>query len=245
MPTPDTDKIELYLMSRANNYFFGRYKSGPEHFFVLNKNDDGWDIVPEGSKRWDMLDQQAWFGHDVDEWYGKGSTHITPDWLPEIPSKEELEKVKSIKWEDNFENKPYPANKFPVLKKYFDDNQLTSVKIYFVLYEDVYESQLGDGIFRYLCMVSFDANEIIEYISSLRNDNPNAFELKDFIKEHTVEYQENKFSIPDFKLDLFEHYEVAKLLDMANNSSAARTKQYEKDYIEQYAIDKEGRLIKL
>ena len=225
MSNIDLTQVDIYLMNWRDNYFFGKYLKWSSHYFAIKKDNSGWDIIPYGSQKWDSIDQQMWKGHDIDESYGEGgSKKYVPDWLPPIPTLEELQAVPSMKWKDNFhESEAYPAENFPYLKKYFEENNLTEKTLYFALTEDVYESKFGDGVFRYLKKASFDKQEILDFVATCKEEEE--FDMGNgrkgtkygkigFANKHTIELKDAKFWMPDFAPVLFEHYKFEELLEM-------------------------------
>lgn len=216
MPTPDLTKIDLYLMDSGDNFYFGKYKEVGSHYFRLNKDSNGWDIVPFGSRLWDSLDQQAWKGHDVAEWYGEGSNYSPPAWLPPVPTDEELNKIETVEWEDNFKTQhSYTTEEMPNLASYFNKNNIKEKKIYFALTEDTYESCLGDGIFRYLKKISFQKSDIEDFIANLTPTTETQFGTDGFLKEYKIMFDGEQFIMPDFKPLTFEHYEQDALMRVA------------------------------
>jgi hypothetical protein len=104
MPKPDLNKIKLYLLRYAEDDFLGQYRDGSKHYFRLKRDKSGWDIIPYETSLWESLDRGVSFGFALDKWYGEGSKHIPPDWLPEIPTLDELKAISSILWKERFNN---------------------------------------------------------------------------------------------------------------------------------------------
>jgi hypothetical protein len=219
MPKPDLTKIDLYLMNWRDNYYFGSYKEG-SHFFVLNKEGNDWDIVPDGSEQASSLYQQLCTWHDIELVYNDEPTHILPDWLPEIPTLEELREVKSIKWADNFDkDKTYPIEDYPKLLEMIKNNHSEEIPFYFVLTEDLYESRFGDGTFRYLEWASFNRSELESLMKELMAKNSKKYIGYDcLLKNHTLKIEGNRIDIPDFEPNNFEHYKKWKLLKLLEES---------------------------
>jgi len=122
MPTPNLKKIKLYLLKYAEDDFFGQYKNGSMHYFSLKNDRSGWEIIPYGTPLWDSLDQDTWIGTDINEWYGEGSKHILPDWLPEIPS---------IIWKHRYSDKQeLPKSDYRFVAKYMNNNKVSSFVVF-------------------------------------------------------------------------------------------------------------------
>lgn len=210
-------------MNWRDNYFFGKYKEGCSRYFVLKEDNSGWDIVSVGSLEWNSIDQQMWKGHDIDESYGVGcSQRYAPDWLPPIPTLEEMLAVKSFKWKDNFKGKViYLSKDMPYLKEYFDENSIEEKKLYFALVEDLYESSCGDGIYRYAKKVSFNREEIVDFIKLLppNREEGNSFHYgsEGYLVEHTICFNGDNFIMPDFAPQTFEHYKLDDLMQIAED----------------------------
>ncbi len=217
MKKVDLTKVNLYTDYHKRE-FTGQYKDGSRHYFYISEGSKEWLIIPSGSSFWNSTDQDLWYNA-----YGVDPDNL-PDWLPPIPTLEELQSVPSVKWKDNFkESEAYPAENFPYLKKYFEENELTEKKLYFALTEDVYESKFGDGVFRYLKKASFDKQEILDFVASCKEEEE--FDMGNgrkgtkygrigFANEHTFEIKDAKFWMPDFAPALFEHYKFLDLLEM-------------------------------
>ena len=237
-------------MSWRDNYFFGKYKEGCSHYFVLKEDNSGWDIIPRGSEKWNSIDQQCWKGHDIDESFGEGcSQKYAPDWLPPIPSLEEVKAVKSVSWEDNFKGKgKYSADDMPNLAKSFTELEITKRTLYFALVEDDYESSFGDGVFRYLKKVSLFRDEIVDYISYIKSTVGNSYGSTGYLREHTIAFDGKYFTMPDFKPGTFEHYKQDDLMKVAEELADRNAIRYFKPkkssrYGPPYAFY-EGRLYK-
>lgn len=216
----DFNEVKLYLLSFSDSDYFGKYKSGSSHYFRLKRDKSGWNIIPYVTTEWDSLDQYAWNGKEIDATIT--SNDELPDWLPDIPTLEELQAVPSVNWRDmQKEADSFDANNYPYLKKYFIDNNLKVQQLYFALTEDVYESKYGDGTYRYLELASFGKQEIIDFVASCKGEEH--YDYGDgrrgtnyshigFFKEHTIVFEEGKFYMPDFEPDTFEHYKFNELL---------------------------------
>jgi acyl carrier protein len=221
----DWSEIEMYKYYGNNDFFFGKYKNGSNHIFYTREDLGKWEILISGSELWDSFDQRIWSGDEIES----VESYELPDWITKLPTVEELEQIETIKWEDNFKGKEiYQADEYRHLKNYFENNGVKEVKIYFALGEDRYESVLGDGIFRYLCKVSFDKKEIEEFIDFLPKETENSFAYLGFLKEHTIKYDGHNFTIPDFKPEMFESYEQDDLIKIADEKfDSTQLKYYE------------------
>jgi hypothetical protein len=218
----------LYLLDFNKYAYFGKYLEGSSNYFKLNKKHDGWDIIPWGSSRWDGLDQQATFGHNIDEEII--DPQRIPMWLPPPPTLEEVKAVPPMKWEDNFKGKGiYPADEFPHLKEYFEKKNINEKKLYFALVEDMYETYHGDGTFRYFKKCSFNKEDIEKFISELRPHTPKVSGYEGYFKEHTIHFNGKNFTMPDFKPVVFENYELEKLLIISDEKFNPMLTKYFKD----------------
>lgn len=211
----DLSKLKIYKTYNTENDYFGQYNDC-EHYFRLNADNSAWDIIQYESTRWDSLDQRIWKEQDIE--FIEHEFEL-PGWLPPLPSLDEVKSVPYVDWTDELKGKgAYPADEFPHLKKYFQNNKLTEKVLFFALKEDSYESIHGDGIFRYVAKVSFDAEAIREYIDSLLSETENSFGMIGFFKKHSIRYDGQNFDMPDFEPQTFEHYTLEKLLFHINES---------------------------
>jgi tetratricopeptide (TPR) repeat protein len=246
----DLTKIDLYLMRWRDNYYFGQYKDGSSNYFVLKEDNSGWDIIPYGSEKWNSLDQQCWKGHDIKESFGEGcSQKYAPDWLPPIPSLEEVKAVKGVKWKDNFKGKGvYPAEEMPNLKKYFEDNAIKEKELFFALIEDKYESCCGDGVFRDLKKISFNKEEIDDYIKHITAPKPsNSYGYEGYLIENTIAFDGKYFTMPDFSPGTFEHFKQDDLMQVAEELADEKAIKFFKPKIDtrngiHYTLTPDGKL---
>ncbi len=217
----DFSEVKMYLLSFSDTDYYGRYNSGSSHYFRLKTDKSGWNIIPYVTIEWDSLDQYAWNGKEIDATIT--SNDELPSWLPDIPTLEELQAVPSVNWRDmQKETDSFDANNYPYLKKYFIDNNLKVQQLYFALTEDYYESKYGDGAYRYLKLASFDKQEILDFVASCKGveeyDLGNGSKCTEysylgFLKEHTIIFQDDKYYMPDFEPETFEHYKFIQLLE--------------------------------
>lgn len=193
MPTPDLKKIKLYLLRYAEDDFFGQYKDGSRHYFRLKNDRSGWDIIPYGTPLWDSLDQDAWFGTDIDEWYGEGSSHIPPDWLPDLPSVKELEAVPSVLWTDRYSSKKkLKTEEYRYVANYMKEKNEDSLKV-FLLFRKESDTQWDEPTVMYLDDVFLQPNDKVQ-------------------KSCTIVLGNEEFSIPDHHPEYPEKYKESDVL---------------------------------
>jgi hypothetical protein len=240
----DFEKVRMYLTDYSDKDYFGCYVEGKGHYFRYRDSDKNWKIVPFESEEWDSLDQNAWNGKDIEKQITEQSE--IPDWLPDIPTLEEVDSVDYVDWKDNFNTSDFRESKqYPNLKKYFEDNNITEKKVFFALTEDTYESTFGDGIFRYLKRVSFDKDQIQSFVERCPGKTENYYGRAGFFKEHKIKFNDDNFYMLDFDPDRFEHYKMESLFSVLEdklNPNSDKFYMNTKDIQKIYKLTPDGKV---
>jgi len=205
--------VNLYREIGGWDFFIGYYKNGSKNYFRTMKDLQKWEIIAYGSKQWNFYNHNI---HNSTSYVQLENNNLL-EWMPEIPSLEELNKVPEVKTANHIiTNGKFNADEFPNIKQYFEDNRKSEETLFIVLKEDMYETYHGDGIYRFLGRASFNKECIENYINNITISHPlgNSHKIKCYLKEHTLKYENNYFTVPDYAPLAFEHYEVGTLLKL-------------------------------
>lgn len=112
-----------------------------------------WSFIVPGSLDWDAIHQDIYFAHhDLDACTPEITLALPP--LPPVPA------YTRINWKDNFEPiNPLLVKNYPALVAWLSTRADGQAYFWFILEEDRYETNLGDGEFLYFKGVVFEAEK--------------------------------------------------------------------------------------
>lgn len=87
----DLNEVIMYQAQIYDQDFFGWYQKGYRHKFICYNFSSKWEIIPKGCPFWSTLDELTGLGINLAKKIV--NTDEIPDWLPDIPLFEEVEKV--------------------------------------------------------------------------------------------------------------------------------------------------------
>ena len=179
---------------------------GASGFFSLAFGNTNWGFINRGSVDWDSLHQNIYRNrHDFSPCTSEEIVRLPP--LPPVPE------AKIIQWKDNFDaSDRFPAKSFNQLKEVIIKNGAPTISYWIILFEDKYETSLGDGKFLYFEGIVFKTEK-----------DATSFTLKK--QKHWTEYhqKELKLSLNDDFIVVekgfaatYEHYSVEKVIKRIN-----------------------------
>ena len=200
--------MEIEYYADGTGRYLASLKEGDNGFFIIYdlKTNPQWNFVIPGSIAWDSLHQNVYRNHHDFDPCTEDEIKLLPE-LPDIPP------YKAMRWEGNFKPSPMPVSDFPETSKLLLSKQ-NSCRFWFILYEDLYETRLGDGKFIYWARrVYLNKEEAITFIKSediKRGEDKfgEEYTLKSFLLKI-----EDGFLVPEnFLPEAFESYKIEKII---------------------------------
>jgi hypothetical protein len=196
-------EIEYYDDEQSTGKFFvclNRY-----HIFEANREDDlpEWKMLVPESEPWSAVHQRIYRNfrakkvnrEDLPLHLPPPPDSLSPDILNPLP----VSPTKSI-----------AASAYPSLAKHLAKIEGNSLMAFLILSEDLYESQLGDGVFHYPEQIFFDESSETEFRNADHDE---------YTRYHV---RQGAINLCDGILDvqiqpmMFDHFSVEKVLSMAN-----------------------------
>ncbi len=115
---------------------------GSRGLFRLDSRARVWTYHPANDKVWDSCHQETYANYK--------SRRLDADEIGRLPPLPPVPAVTSVRWEDNFALQRHGLLQDRGLVRWVSGAPGGSVPVWYVLYEDPYESSFGDGTFRYL-----------------------------------------------------------------------------------------------
>lgn len=164
-----------------------------------------WELLPDNSTQFDYYHQGIYRNHRA-TFLAEDEIESLADLPLQIPSKLEIK-----------ENLETPINSFLVsdhgnIAEFLKKQARNEYSIYAVLHEDLYETNHGDGCYRYLTAVfleKVDAQNLIAQINSDRN-------FLGHLRLLTLELKQDRIEIVDLNKETFDHYDSKAILDLLN-----------------------------
>jgi hypothetical protein len=164
-----------------------------------------WEVHPVGSRRWDSLHQSIYRD-------GRWIEALERSAIARLPPLPDLSDVRAMRWEDNFgAGTRLPAAQRPRLAAAVPEG--STAKAWIVLHEDLYETRMGDGCFRYLHSAHLDEAAARAAVAALEGPYSAGH-----LREMTIAHQHGHLSIPDLSLSTFDHCEVTAILEHLNRA---------------------------
>ena len=189
----DTDTIYACVGPMAVNALF-RLRPALE-------KDGQWEFLVPNSPAWDAVHQRIYRNPRVEEVRPEEFPVPMPP-LPEIPS------GPFPHWKDYFlPEQPIHASRYPSVARFLEDGRREPVTVFIVLFEDIYETTLGDGEFHYFRDVFLTREEAQRY----QDQNRQEWERL-HLRQMVIKLEHAAFVIPEFNPQLFDHYKVEEVL---------------------------------
>jgi hypothetical protein len=172
-----------------------------------------WKLLVPGSDHWDMVHQRIYRNGGADP---IGREDI-PSTLPPAPTHVLAEVVARL----NERARPeppaptYPAAEFPQVASYMSAIRLCMLDVHFLLYEDRYESALGDGKFHYPEAAFLERTEMDAYIAQCRAKDaaiPTSVGYDHHPREVKVRLTNGLLDCPGLKRQMFDHFDGRDVL---------------------------------
>ena len=172
-----------------------------------------WEFLVPESPIWDSIHQRIYRNSKVEEIVPEQY----PDPLPKLPA---IPGGPFPEWREYFlSDKPTPASQYPEIFNYLKKQDPRMIRIFIILYEDRYESLLGDGEFHYFQEVFLTQEEAQTYQRKHETEWQ-----KPHLRSMEIRLQHAELVFPDFNPQLFDRYrieEVLKALDTRLKGQAA------------------------
>ena len=160
-----------------------------------------WEFLVPDSPIWDSIHQRIYRNSKVEEIVPEQYSDPLPI-LPAVPS------GPFPQWKEYFlADNPVPVSQYPGICIYLKSQAQPMVRIFFILYEDRYESMLGDGEFHYFKEVFLTPEEACNY----QKQNESEWE-KLHLREMEIQLQEDRLEFPDFNPQLFDRCRIEEVL---------------------------------
>ena len=160
-----------------------------------------WEFLVPDSPVWDSAHQEIFRNGRAERiWPEKFPIALPP--LPPIPP------GPFPKWKDHFlPASPIRVGQFPSIAALFAAGRPGGVTAFVVLFEDPYETSLGDGEFHYFRDAFLTREDAERYVQQTQSDTER-FHLRSM----TIALDGNTFAFPDFDPKLFDRYSVEEVL---------------------------------
>lgn len=167
--------------------------------FVLRQPPSGeWEFLVPNSRAWDAAHQGIFRNSRV--------TAVKPEVSAALPPLPAIPRGPFPEWKEHFlPGKPIPASRYPSAAHFLSSHG--AVTLFVVLYEDTYETALGDGEFHYFK----DVFVTREDAQRLLDQKPGEWERL-HLRLMTIKLDHGSFAFPDFDARLFDRYEAEQVL---------------------------------
>lgn len=169
---------------------------GSQGVFVGRLASGRWDYFPAGHITWDAFHQAAYRNHRLDRVGDEALAGLPP--LPPLPE------VTWQRWEDNF---PPPPPRQGRLYQHVAALPEGRTPVYVVLDEDTYETAFGDGEFHYFAGAFLDEQAARRLMAQAGRGR------RRHLRRMTLEAGPEGLTMPDFRLEPFDHVSVGQILD--------------------------------
>lgn len=160
-----------------------------------------WEFLVPNSPAWDEIHQRIYRNPRVEE-VRPGEFPVPLPPLPETP------RGPFPQWKDYFlPQQPLHATRYPSVAGFFEAGKREMVTVFVVLYEDTYETALGDGEFHYFRDVFLTREDAQRYMDQNRKEWERLH-----LRPMAVQLDHAAFVVPDFNPQLFDHYKVEEVL---------------------------------
>jgi hypothetical protein len=165
-------------------------------------SDSQWEFLVPNSPSWDSVHQRIYRNPRVEV----ARPEEFPSPLPPVP---ESPPGPFPSWKEHFlPQQPIPSSKYPsvtgLLKKSRSEEKLT---VFVVLFEDPYETALGDGEFHYFRGVFLTEADAQRYMDKNRSKGE-----RFYLRTMSIKLDQEVFVFPDFDPELFDHYQAEEVL---------------------------------
>jgi len=178
---------------------------GATAMFRLRKSAAGepeWEFLVPESPTWDSVHQRLYFDR---RWVET----VNPDELPEpLPPLPEIPPGPFPHPTEYYKPKRMiEASEYPSVAAFLKAQSNETATVIVVLFEDIYETNLGDGEFHYF-RDAFLTREDAQRYMDRDPDKGERFHLRTM----SLHLESGALSSPDFKIELFDHYTVEAVL---------------------------------
>ena len=197
-------EIQYY---QEDGLFCACINHGHDGIFIYRLYDENptWEFVQPGTVSWDSLHQEIYRNYKFTPCKINEVYDLPP--LPQIP------KVESIQWKDNFlPDKETKASGYPNIRKLLKEFPDQSITLFILLFEDRYETALGDGKFLYYKgKIYFSESDAADY--SEKNTSDEKYGPKYHVRSIKIRLENDSINPVDFEVGMFEHFELIKILE--------------------------------
>jgi len=190
------------------NLFLAAINDGANGFFVLfsDKPDAKWEFIVPGSVRWDSYHQNIYYTHhDYEPCPDDIIRNLPP--LPEVPD------YTPMKWKDNFPVTKMYCSDYPFLSSKFSETDKDTLQYWIILYENLYESKFGDGVFLYFKGAVYEHEQEAKTFAKTMNAKGSWPDEESYTcKLLKIIKKENALEVIEGQPRTFEHYKIEKVL---------------------------------
>jgi len=164
-------------------------------------SDAQWEFLVPNSPTWDFIHQRIYRNCRVEV--------ARPEEFPcPLPALPEIAPGPFPDWREYFlPEQPIPSSKYPSVKGLLKSRSEERVTVFVVLFEDPYESALGDGEFHYFRGVFLTKADAQHYMDQNRSKGEQ-FHLRTM----SIKLDREVFVFPDFNPELFDRYKAEEVL---------------------------------
>jgi hypothetical protein len=174
---------------------------GGNAIFRLMAGDTQWEFLVPNSPTWDAAHQCIYRNFRVEG--------IRLDAFPApLPALPKIPHDLFPDWRDYFlPKRPIRAWRYRTVAKLLKARDQETVTVFVVLDEDIYETAFGDGEFHYFRDVFLTRDDAQRYMDQNQSEW-HRFHLRTM----AIQLEHKVLVFPDFQPELFDHYEVKKVL---------------------------------
>ena len=165
---------------------------------------------PVGDRSWEFLvpDSPAWDSTHQSIYRNPRVEAVKPEDVVSLPPLPDIPRGPFPSWKEHFLPKhPVRASTFPRVAALFEAGTREAVTVFVVLFEDTYETVLGDGEFHYLRKVFLTREDAQRYVDQTATESERLH-----LRSMTLGLDHATFVFPEFDPQLFDHYEAEEVL---------------------------------
>ncbi len=206
------DDVQYFRRDNSDTLIACVGTMGFEAMFRLDPTeaDPKWEFLVPESPTWDFIHQEIYRAHRADR--------LDPNELPpDLPPLPEIPKGPFPKPEDYvLPEVPIHASRYPAVTEFLKARKDETVTVFVVLYEDGYETCCGDGEFHYFENAFLNREDAQRYMDRGQAALGPGWQQKVWfhLRTMTVKLAHEVFIFPDFKLELFDRYNVGDVLQV-------------------------------
>jgi len=199
------DDIEYYYDSwDTGNYYVCIARM---YIFAANGRAESpqWELLSDEDGRWDSAHQRIYRNSRAD----KILRDDLPAHFPPPPNSIPPEALIPVV---NRPPETFPSDDYAALTRHIESLKEKTLRVYLVLFEDKYESLVGDGEFHY------PQDAFVDRVSAKRFMRKGSQAYKYHLRELSIRLRDGVLDCPDLELMMFDHFSGKDVLSMANRN---------------------------